>query len=100
MAATFQRELFGGFTTEQLAAADVPRLHRHPGPSGTDAAGQPGNSRPTPATALFLSAWGHLHGLVILQVFGHTDFLGDHEAEIFRMAMRNMLQETHARIPR
>ncbi|UIX33057.1 TetR/AcrR family transcriptional regulator [Streptomyces sp. GQFP] len=100
MAATFQRELFGGFTTEQLAAADVPplspalraHLAQMP-PDSTETA------IPPAATALFLSAWGHLHGLVILQVFGHTDFLGDHEAEIFRMAMRNMLQETHARIP-
>lgn len=46
-----------------------------------------------------MSAWGHLHGLVALEVFGHTSFLGDHQAEIFRMAMRNLLADIHRRIP-
>lgn len=53
---------------------------------------------PPAATALFLSAWGHLHGLVILEVFGHTDFLGDHRAEIFRTAILNLLEDVHRRI--
>ncbi|MFD1270894.1 TetR-like C-terminal domain-containing protein [Streptomyces kaempferi] len=66
-----------------------------PGPVAADRSAGP----PAPATALVLSAWGHLHGLVVLEVFGHTSILGDHQAEIFRMAMRNLFQDTHSRIP-
>ncbi|WP_329284388.1 TetR/AcrR family transcriptional regulator [Streptomyces sp. NBC_01455] len=99
MSAIFERELFDGFTTAQLAAADTPGLSAEllayldqlP-PTGQ-------RDLPPPATALVLSAWGHLHGLVVLEVFGHTSFLGDHQAEIFRMAMRNLFQDTHSRIP-
>ncbi|MGW1779351.1 TetR/AcrR family transcriptional regulator [Streptomyces sp. NPDC002143] len=99
MSLIFQRELFGGFSTAQLAAADTPplssALRTHLAafpPDGPDAL-------PPPAIALLLSAWGHMHGLVVLEVFGHTSFVGDHQAEIFRMAMRNMLQDIRGRIP-
>ncbi|MEU3612869.1 TetR/AcrR family transcriptional regulator [Streptomyces sp. NPDC006872] len=99
MSVIFQRELFDGFSTAQLAAADTPalssELRTHLSafpPDGPDAL-------PPPAIALLLSAWGHMHGLVVLEVFGHTVFVGDHQAEIFRMAMRNMLQDTRGRIP-
>lgn len=40
-----------------------------------------------------------MHGLVVLEVFGHTPFLGGHQAEIFRMAMRHVLEDVHRRIP-
>ncbi|MGC4985497.1 TetR/AcrR family transcriptional regulator [Streptomyces sp. DT193] len=99
MGAAFQRELFGGFTPAQLAAADVPplspslRAHLEHMPAES-----PEAAVPPAATALFLSAWGHLHGLVILEVFGHTDFLGDHRAEIFRTAILNLLEDVHRRI--
>ncbi|WTG06150.1 WHG domain-containing protein (plasmid) [Streptomyces sp. NBC_01590] len=53
---------------------------------------------PPPATAFLLIAWGHLHGLVALEVFGHTSFLGDHQTEIFRTAMRNLLEDIQRRI--
>lgn len=46
-----------------------------------------------------MSAWGHMHGLVILEVFGHTSYLGAHQAEIFRMAMHNLFTDIHGRIP-
>ncbi|WP_105975195.1 TetR/AcrR family transcriptional regulator [Streptomyces geranii] len=100
MAATFQRELFAGYTTAQLTGADLPplspalRAHLDQMPADT-----PERALPPAATTLFLIAWGQLHGLVILEVFGHTDFLGDHQAEIFRTAIRNVLREVHARIP-
>ncbi|MEU1534661.1 TetR/AcrR family transcriptional regulator [Streptomyces fagopyri] len=98
MSAIFEREMFDGFTTAQLAAADTPglsaallaHLDQLP-PTGRQ-------ELPPPATALVLSAWGHMHGLVVLEVFGHTAFLGDHQAEIFRMAMRNLFQDIHRRI--
>nr|WP_250299735.1 WHG domain-containing protein [Streptomyces sp. A 4/2] len=51
-----------------------------------------------PATALLLIAWGHLHGLVALEVFRHTSSLGDHRTESFRTAMRNLLEDIHRRI--
>ncbi|MFJ5260798.1 TetR/AcrR family transcriptional regulator [Streptomyces sp. NPDC088387] len=99
MSMVFQHEMFGHFTREQLAAADTPplspelRAHlellRQDGPGAL----------PPPAAALLFSAWGHMHGLVVLEVFGHLSFVGEHQAEIFRMAMRNMLTELNARIP-
>ncbi|GCD92691.1 TetR/AcrR family transcriptional regulator [Embleya hyalina] len=99
MSAIFERELFGGSTTEQLAAADIPplspalleELERLP-PDGL-------GSLPPPAVAIILSAWGHMHGLVALEVFGHTSFLDTHQAEIFRIAMHTMLADIHHRIP-
>ncbi|MGW0533955.1 TetR/AcrR family transcriptional regulator [Streptomyces sp. NPDC003032] len=99
MSAIFERELFDGFTAEQLAAAETPALspslRAHLEQLPKDGLGD----MPAPATALLLSAWGHLHGLVVLEVFGHTSFLGDHQAEIFRMAMRNLLADIHRRVP-
>lgn len=99
MSVLFEREMFEGFSTAQLARADAPALS----PSMKGHLDQlphfGGGHLPPPATALFLSAWGHLHGLVVLEVFGHTSFLGDHQAELFRMAMRNLLEDVHRRIP-
>ncbi|MFD9866175.1 TetR/AcrR family transcriptional regulator [Streptomyces niveus] len=100
MAAVFEREMFGGYTTQQLAAAEMPALSTElrtylgslPPGGGPD-------GLPAPATALFLSAWGHMHGLVVLEVFGHTAYLGDHQAEIFRVTMRNMTADIDRRIP-
>ncbi|MFS8198382.1 TetR/AcrR family transcriptional regulator [Streptomyces sp. CWNU-52B] len=99
MAAIFEREMFDGFTAEQLAAAETPglspefmaRLDTLP-PTGRQ-------GLPPAAIALFISAWGHMHGLVVLEVFGHTTYLGDHQAEIFRMAMRNLVADIRGRIP-
>ncbi|MFC8827174.1 TetR/AcrR family transcriptional regulator [Streptomyces sp. NPDC057137] len=93
MGTIFERELFAGFTEPQLAAADAATSH----PDGLPPAGT--GALPPPATALLMSAWGHMHGLVILEVFGHTAFLGAHQAGIFHMAMRNLLQDVHGRIP-
>ncbi|MFP3986233.1 TetR/AcrR family transcriptional regulator [Streptomyces sp. E11-3] len=99
MSTLFEREMLDGFTAAQLAAADTPALSpslaAHLEQLPPDGLGD----LPPPATALLLSAWGHMHGLVVLEVFGHTSFLGDHQAEIFRMAMRNMLKDVHSRIP-
>ncbi|MER5201052.1 TetR/AcrR family transcriptional regulator [Streptomyces sp. NPDC002755] len=99
MSEVFQREMFDGFTTAQLAAADTgmlsPALRSHLElvfPHGPE-------TLPAPATALLLSAWGHMHGLVVLEAFGHTSFVGEHQAEIFRTAMRALLEDTHRRIP-
>ncbi|SFE06640.1 hypothetical protein SAMN05216251_101380 [Actinacidiphila alni] len=45
-----------------------------------------------------MSAWGQLHGLVVLEVFGHTGFLGEHQAEVFRMSMLKLLEDVRGRI--
>ncbi|MFH9068973.1 TetR/AcrR family transcriptional regulator [Streptomyces alboflavus] len=99
MSAIFQAAMFDGFTWEQLAAADTPALSPslqaflgHLPPDGM-------GDLPPPATSLLLSGWGHLTGLVVLEVFGHTGFLGEHQEEIFRLSMRNMLADVHRRIP-
>ncbi|MEV6759167.1 TetR/AcrR family transcriptional regulator [Streptomyces sp. NPDC051105] len=99
MSEVFQREMFGGFTTSQLAAADTRVLSsalqadlEHLFPHGPD-------TLPPPAAALLVSAWGHMHGMVVLEVFGHTTFVGEHQAEIFRMAMRDLFEDVHRRIP-
>ncbi|MEV6507444.1 TetR/AcrR family transcriptional regulator [Streptomyces sp. NPDC051642] len=99
MSEIFERELFEGFSTEQLAAADVPVLSPSLQAYLEQLPHYGHGYLPSPATALLMSAWGHLHGLVALEVFGHTSFLGDHQAELFRMAMRNLLADIHRRIP-
>jgi hypothetical protein len=40
-----------------------------------------------------------LHGLVVLEAFGHTSFVGEHQAEIFHMVMRDLFEDIHRRIP-
>ncbi|AZK98007.1 MULTISPECIES: TetR/AcrR family transcriptional regulator [Streptomyces] len=99
MSRIFQRVMFEGFSAAQLGAADHPALS----PSLRAYLAQlPPNGLgelPPPAVALLLNAWGHLHGLVVLEVSGHTSFLGGHQAEIFRMGMRNMVEDVHRRIP-
>ncbi|GAA2381034.1 MULTISPECIES: TetR/AcrR family transcriptional regulator [Streptomyces] len=96
ISAIFHEELFGGFTPEQLAAADTARLSPELG-SHLDAMAD--GTLPPPATSLLLSLWGHMHGLVVLEVFGHTTFIGAaHQAELFRMSMRHMLEDAHRRI--
>ncbi|MFJ8806550.1 TetR/AcrR family transcriptional regulator [Streptomyces sp. NPDC102490] len=99
MGAIFQRELFAGFTPAQLAAAEVPPLSA---PYREQLGMLPVHAQgdlPPAAVSLFLSAWGHVHGLVVLEVFGHTAFLGDHQAEVFRTSVRMMLEDIHRRIP-
>ncbi|MEW2219211.1 TetR/AcrR family transcriptional regulator [Streptomyces sp. NPDC006990] len=98
MSDIFQREMFDGFTTAQLAQADTavpPTLREFL--EGLPLGGP--DPLPPAAAALLFSAWGHMHGLVVLEVFGHTSFIGDHQAELFHMAMRNLLADIHRRLP-
>ncbi|WP_434101211.1 hypothetical protein [Streptomyces malaysiensis] len=37
--------------------------------------------------------------MVVLEVFGHASFIGERQAEVFRMAMRALLEDSHRRIP-
>ncbi|NSL42744.1 TetR/AcrR family transcriptional regulator [Streptomyces sp. 8P21H-1] len=95
----FQREIFDGFTTAQLAAADTrelsPAVQAHLGPLFPHGS----ESLPPPAAALLLGVWGHMHGMVALEAFRHTAFIGEHQAEIFCMTMRDLLEDLHRRIP-
>jgi len=92
LATVFIRAMFGGYRDDQLARADFPGpLEGLPPWAFGDL--------PRPAAALFVSAWGHLHGLVVLEAFGHTAFIGPAQEEIFRGAMRNLLADVHRRIP-
>ncbi|NRQ40294.1 TetR/AcrR family transcriptional regulator [Nonomuraea sp. NN258] len=99
MSRIFRQALFDGCTAGQLAACDTaelsPGLRAHLESLPADGLG----ALPAPAAALFLSTWGHLHGLVVLEVFGHTTFLGDHRAEVFRLAMLNLVADARRRIP-
>ncbi|MFI6290885.1 TetR/AcrR family transcriptional regulator [Nonomuraea sp. NPDC050790] len=99
MSATFRRELLGAYTLAQLAACESPELspgfRTHLEALPPDGLG----TLPAPAAALFLSAWGHMYGLVALEVFGHTAFVGEHQAELFRVAMLNLVADTTRRMP-
>ncbi|MCF2434703.1 TetR/AcrR family transcriptional regulator [Streptomyces thinghirensis] len=70
MGAIFQRELFRGVhhgtTRSGRHTALSSPLREHLGRLPT----RTGRRPPPPAVCLFLSAWGHLHGLVVLEVFG------------------------------
>ncbi|MCX5166268.1 WHG domain-containing protein [Streptomyces sp. NBC_00264] len=82
-------------TCPQKHSRSPQRPHR---PCDTPDLKRPLRYLPPPVTALLLIAWGHLHGLVALEVFRHTSFLGDHHTETFRTAMRNLLEDIHRRI--
>ena len=99
IAAVFVRALFGAFSQEQLARTEVSPLS--PALRSRIAALPPGSlgDLPPAAAALFVGVWGHVHGLVVLEVFGHTDFIGPEQAEIFRITMRDLLADAHRRIP-
>lgn len=99
VSAVFERELFAGLTPARLAAADT----RFCSPAFLEYLEQlsplSGGGTPPPATGLLLSVWGYVHGMVALEVFGHTGFLGAHQAELYRMAMRNLYEDVHRRVP-
>ncbi|AQS71403.1 hypothetical protein [Streptomyces pactum] len=104
MGAVFQRELSCGFTAAQLTAAQLTAAGILPlSPSFREHLERlPANAQgdlPPPAVCLFISAWGHLRGLVVLEVFGHTSFLGGHQAEIFDAPVRTMFEDMHGPIP-
>jgi AcrR family transcriptional regulator len=99
MSVIFQNELFGEFTTEQLAAADTPALSPALREHLEQLSPQALGALPPPAVSLLLGAWGHMHGLVVLEVFGHTTFMGAHQTEAFHTSMHIMLQDIRRRIP-
>lgn len=99
MSGIFARELFAGVDPERLAGMEAPPLSPEFRHYLTRLPRDGLGALPPAGAALMLSAWGHLHGLVALEVFGHTTFLGDHRAEIFRTAMRALHEDVQGRIP-
>jgi AcrR family transcriptional regulator len=72
-----------GHTRDRSAPPAPPSGHAHPGPSGP-APARPAPDLPTPslhpdlppeAAPVVLGAWARLHGLVVLEVFGHLNWL-------------------------
>jgi AcrR family transcriptional regulator len=99
-AAVFIRALFGEFSDEQLARTEVSPLSPAVRARFSDLAPESLGGLPPNALALFISMWGHVHGLVVLEVFGHTDFIGaDAQDEVFRNTMIDLLADAHRRIP-
>ena len=99
IAAVFADVVFGGFSQEQLARTEVaplsPALRSRFAALPAESLG----GLPPAAATLFVGIWGHVHGLVVLEVFGHTDFLGAEQAEIFCNTMVDLLADAHRRVP-
>lgn len=96
----FIRELFAGFDRDRLAGVDMAPLSDAARAALENLPAGALGGAPAPAAALFVSVWGHVHGLVMLESFGHTAFIGPAQPEVFRAAVRNLLADAHRRIPR
>lgn len=100
IAAVFANAVFGQFSQEQLARTKVsplsPALRARFARLPPESLG----NLPPAAMTLFVGIWGHVHGLVVLEVFGHTDFIGPEQAEIFRITMQDLLADAQLRIPK
>ena len=92
VAALFSETVFDGWTLEQLRSVELPdtsaelhaTLRSAPGPTG---------ELPPAAAALFLVAWGRMHGMVTLEVFGHLDWMGDTAADLFDSGLRLLVAD-------
>lgn len=97
--AVFRDALFDGCSEEALARADAPALSEELRARFAELPPEARGSLPPPAAALFLGAWAQLHGLVVLEAFGHLDFLGPPRIEVFRGAVRSLLADVRRRVP-
>ena len=99
LAEVFIRELYGTYSADQLARIDFPPLSPALSARFDEMPAVAIGALPPPTAAHFVSVWGQLHGLVVLEAFGHTAFIGSPQAEIFRSTMHNLLADTARRIP-
>ncbi|ATE54989.1 TetR/AcrR family transcriptional regulator [Actinosynnema pretiosum] len=97
--AVFRAALFDGCTEEGLARADAPALSEELHARFAELPPEARGELPPPAAVLFLGAWAQLHGLVVLEAFGHFDFLGPLRAEAFEGAVRSLLADVRRRVP-
>ncbi len=54
---------------------------------------------PPGATALALTMWSRMHGLVVLEVFGHMRWLGDQAGALFSAAMSELADDVERYAP-
>jgi hypothetical protein len=92
MAAVFADVVFDGWTRRELERVELPDAPPALLPALDDAPGATGELPPA-AAALFLVAWGRMHGMVSLEAFGHTAWLGAAGADLFDAAMRLLVDD-------
>ncbi|ACU37498.1 TetR/AcrR family transcriptional regulator [Actinosynnema pretiosum subsp. pretiosum] len=97
--AVLRAALFDGCAEEALARADAPELTPELRARLAELPPEARGELPPPAAALFLDAWARLHGLVVLEAFGHFDFLAPLQAEVFRGAVRSLAADVRRRVP-
>lgn len=94
MAALFAEAMFHGWSVEELESVTLtgvapglyPALQSTPGPA---------SALPPAAAAWLIVAWGRMHGMVTLEVFGHLDWTGAAAPEaLFDVAMRLLFRDT------
>jgi AcrR family transcriptional regulator len=83
----FSTVLFDGWTAEQLARVPLPAGGPEFEARLTAAAGYFEIALPPGALAMFISAWGQLHGLVMLEVLNHLPWLGPTVPDLFEVAL-------------
>lgn len=93
MGRVFAEAVFADWTPQQLHALVLP--------AGPPAAAPPASHHPVTAglppaaAALLVTAWGRMHGMVVLEVFGHLTWTGTDPAQQFDTAMRLLVQDLH-----
>jgi AcrR family transcriptional regulator len=94
----------------QAGVLPLPAEYAHP-PAGlhdrlADAARLPGYDVPIPLLCLAVITWGHVQGLISLELFGHLVFLGDQAGEVYKFEAEVLLKRlgvklaSHARTHR
>jgi len=91
LAVPFREAVFGGWTSEELAAIPLPAGAESIAAVQIDQA-----SLPPGALALFYERRARMHGLVMLELLGHLHPLQEHSEALFVGAMRRMADELAA----
>jgi AcrR family transcriptional regulator len=83
----FSTVLFEGWTAQALARVPLPARRPEFETHLTAAGGSFEIELPPGALALFVSAWGQLHGLVMLEVLNHLPWLGPTVPDLLEVAL-------------
>lgn len=97
--AVFHSVVFAGWSEEQLRA--MPDEHIDPALHAELLAAQQkfapsGSGLPPAALHRFVRWWGQLHGLIILEVFGHLHWLAQDAERIYRATVLQLADEIEA----